>query len=326
MLEGVSLDQLRIFIAAADAGSFSAASRCLKRTQSSVSLTVSNLEREFGVRLFDRTIRPPVLTDQGRALLANARAVINQMDLLKARAKGLAGGSEPELSVVMDVLFPIAQFARVIAGLQEQFPETAIRLNIEHWDVVVQNVLDRRCALGMLGPAIPIPPQLVRERLMTVKLATVVSAQHPLAARRRPIPRKTFAKHIQMLHMEIPPNFSASHPGAVLSPKTWILGNSDAKLAFLRAGCGFSTVPLHVVEQDLASGTLVQIRFEDSAIFDAIEMSMLYRIDSPPGPAGRWLIEHLMQEDGQHLDRGAGGSRSAVQPRSSRSRSRRSKH
>jgi DNA-binding transcriptional LysR family regulator len=68
MLEGVSLDQLRIFIAAADEGGFSAASRCLKRTQSSVSLTVSNLERELGVRLFDRTIRPPVLTDQGRAL------------------------------------------------------------------------------------------------------------------------------------------------------------------------------------------------------------------------------------------------------------------
>jgi DNA-binding transcriptional LysR family regulator len=325
MLEGGSLDQLRIFVAAADEGSFSAAGRCLKRTQSFVSLTVSNLERELGVRLFDRTIRPPVLTDQGRALLANARAVINQMDLLKARAKGLAGGSEPELSVVVDALFPIAQFARVIAGLQEKFPETAIRLNIEHWDVVVQNVLDRRCALGMLMPAIPIPPQLVRERLMTVKVATVVSAQHPLAAQRQPIPRKTFAKHIQMLHMD-PSRLSVSHPSAVLSPKTWILGNNDAKLAFLRAGCGFSTVPLHVVEQDLASGTLVQLRFEDSAVFDAIEMSMLYRIDSPPGPAGRWLIEHLMQEDGQRLDRGAGGSRSAVRPRSSRSRSQRSKH
>ena len=324
MLEGVSLDQLRIFIAAADEGSFSAASRCLKRTQSLVSLTVSNLERQLGVRLFDRTIRPLVLTDQGRALLANARAVINQMDLLKARAKGLAGGSEPELSVVADVVFPIAQFARVIAGLQEQFPETAIRLNIEPRDIAVQHVLDRRSALGILAPG-PRPPQLVRERLMTVKLATVVSAQHPLAAQRRPIPRKTLAKHIQMLHMD-PSKLSVSYPSAVLSPKTWILGNSDAKLAFLRAGCGFSTVPLHVVEQDLASGTLVQIRFEDSAIFDAIEMSMLYRIDSPPGPAGRWLIEHLMQEDGQQLNRGAGGSRSAVQPRSSRSRSRRSKH
>src|ERR1700722_16772245 len=168
MLEGVSLDQLRIFIAAADEGSFSAASRCLKRTQSFVSLTVSNLERELGIRLFDRTIRPLVLTDQGRALLANARAVINQMDLLKARAKGLAGGSEPEPSVVVDVLFPIAKFARAIAGLQEQFPETAIRLNIEPRDVVVQHVLDRRCTLGILAPAVPIPPQLGRESYIRV--------------------------------------------------------------------------------------------------------------------------------------------------------------
>jgi DNA-binding transcriptional LysR family regulator len=310
MLEGVSIDQLRIFIAAADEGSFSAASRCLKRTQSLVSLTVSNLERELGVRLFDRTIRPPVLTDRGRALLANARAVINQMDLLKARAKGLAGGSEPELSVVVDVLFPIAKFAMAIAGLQEQFPETAIRLNIEPRDVVVQHVLDRRCALGILAPAVPIPPPLVRERLMTVKLATVVSAQHPLAAEHRPIPTKTLAKHIQMVSMD-PFKFSPS-PWGVLSPKTWILGNGDAKLAFLRAGCGFSILPLHVVEQDLASGTLVQIRSEDPAVFDAIEMSVLYRIDTPPGPAGRWLIEHLMQEDGQRLDKSAGGSGSTL--------------
>jgi DNA-binding transcriptional LysR family regulator len=59
MLEGVSLDQLRIFIAAADEGSFSAASRCLKRTQSFVSLTVSNLERQWyqAVRSHDSSPR-----------------------------------------------------------------------------------------------------------------------------------------------------------------------------------------------------------------------------------------------------------------------------
>src|ERR1700733_15608049 len=110
MLDGVSLDQLRTFIAAADEGSFSAAARRLKRTQSFVSQAVSNLESQLGVRLFDRTLRFPVLTDQGRAILANARAVTSQMDLLKARAKGLAGGCEPEITVVVDVMFPMAVF------------------------------------------------------------------------------------------------------------------------------------------------------------------------------------------------------------------------
>ena len=68
MLEGVSLDQLRNFIAVADEGSFSAAGRRLKRAQSVVSRTVSILEGQLGVRLFDRTARFPVLTNQGRLL------------------------------------------------------------------------------------------------------------------------------------------------------------------------------------------------------------------------------------------------------------------
>jgi Bacterial regulatory helix-turn-helix protein, lysR family len=62
MLDGVSLDQLRTFITAVDEGSFSAASRRLYRSQSVVSETVSNLEGQIGVQLFDRSGRYPVLT------------------------------------------------------------------------------------------------------------------------------------------------------------------------------------------------------------------------------------------------------------------------
>src|SRR6266478_4359073 len=106
MLDGVSLDQLRIFIVAADEGSFSAAGRRLKRAQSMVSQTLANLEGQLGVRLFDRGGRYPVLTDQGRALLADARAVTGDIDLFNARAKSLAGELEPELSIAVDVMFP----------------------------------------------------------------------------------------------------------------------------------------------------------------------------------------------------------------------------
>ena len=110
MLDGVSLDQLRTFIAAADEGSFSAAGRRLRRAQSVVSQTLANLEGQLGVKLFDRSGRFPVLTDQGRALLADARAVASNIDLFKARAKSLAGGLEPGLSVAVDMMFPPAPF------------------------------------------------------------------------------------------------------------------------------------------------------------------------------------------------------------------------
>src|SRR3979490_2138098 len=65
MLDGVSLDHLRTFIAAADEGSFSAAGRRLRRAQSAVSQTLANLEGQLAVKLFDRSARFPVLTDQG---------------------------------------------------------------------------------------------------------------------------------------------------------------------------------------------------------------------------------------------------------------------
>jgi DNA-binding transcriptional LysR family regulator len=90
MLEGISLDQLRTFIAAVDEGSFSAAGRRLARAQSVISQTLANLEDLIGVKLFDRSARFPVLTDQGRALLADARTVAGNVDRFKAQAKSLA--------------------------------------------------------------------------------------------------------------------------------------------------------------------------------------------------------------------------------------------
>ena len=73
MLDGVTLDQLRTFIAAVDEGSFSAAGRKLRRAQSVVSQTLANLEAQLGVKLFDRTARYPQLTDAGKSLLLDAR-------------------------------------------------------------------------------------------------------------------------------------------------------------------------------------------------------------------------------------------------------------
>lgn len=64
MLDGVSLGQLRIFIAAVEEGSFAAASHKLRRAQSVISQTVSNFEQQIGVALFDRSGRYPKLTAQ----------------------------------------------------------------------------------------------------------------------------------------------------------------------------------------------------------------------------------------------------------------------
>src|ERR1700676_1988638 len=156
MFDGVSLDQLRTFIAAADEGSFSAAGRRLRRAQSVVSQTLANLEAQLGVKLFDRGARFPMLTDQGRALLADARAVAGNVDLFKARAKSLAGGLEPELSVAVDVIFPLTAFTAAVAAFQKEFPAPLLRFDVES-SAVIEPVLEGRCAVGVMA-SLRVPP------------------------------------------------------------------------------------------------------------------------------------------------------------------------
>ena len=312
MLDGVSLDQLRTFIAAVDEGSFSAAGRRLRRAQSVVSQTLANLEGQLGVKLFDRSARRPLLTEQGRALLADAREVAGDMDRFKARAKGLARGLEPELGVYADVMFPIAPITYAVATFQEKFPATALKLYMEGRCTVVRQVLEGHGPVGIVALLSPAPALLTTERLLTVRMAMVVSPQHPLATHDAPIPTALFAEHLQLVHTDRSDGRHDRELG-LLSPRTWLLANLGAKLAFLRAGFGFGFMPQHVVETDLASGELVQIFAEEMPPeAHAVAMSAIYRTDSPPGPAGRWLIDHLKQQDALRLQTQEPGSVAAI--------------
>jgi DNA-binding transcriptional LysR family regulator len=309
MLDGISLDHLRTFIAAADEGSFSAAGRRLRRAQSAVSQSLANLEGELAVKLFDRSARFPVLTEQGRALLADARAVVGDVEFFKARAKTLAGGLEAELSVAVEVMFPLAPLTAAVAAFQREFPATLLRFDVES-SAVVAPVLDGSCAIGVCGGGmggwVLAPPQLTREPLLTVRTSFVVSPRHPLATHRAPIPSTILGEHIQLVHADIADLARAGSP-RLLSPKVWRLSHLGAKLAFLRAGLGFGLMPLHMIEPDLASGALVRISAESSPL-DGYVMAMaaIYRTDTPPGPAGRWFIERLKDEEARRRKRSRG--------------------
>ena len=295
MLDGVSLDQLRTFVAAAEEGNFSAAGRRLRRAQSVVSQTLANLEGQIGVKLFDRSGRIPTLTGQGHALLADARAVAKEVDLFKARAKGIAGGLETELSLVVDSMFPVAVLGSAVAAFQVQFPSIPLRLYVEMREAVVDPVLDRRCAIGIIGSLSPAPPQFSRERLLTVRGIKVVSPQHPLATHDGPIPTAVLAEHIQLVHADHS-NVRRVGKLALLSPRIWRVCDLAAKHHFLRAGIGFGVMPLHMVEADLTSGALVEINVEDDPLEGhAITMSAAYLTNSPPGRAGRWFIDRLKE-------------------------------
>jgi len=295
MLDAVTLDQLRTFIAAADQGSFSGAGRKLRRAQSVVSKTLANLEGQFGVRLFDRARRRPVLTPQGQVLLAHARTVVGDVDLLKAQAKHLAGGLEAELAVVVEVMFPMATLTAAVTAFHAAFPLTPLRLYVEALGAVIQPVLEGRCTLAISGELAFVPPQFSQEPLLHVPLVHVTSPGHALASYGGPIPSSELAKHVQLVLTDRS-TLSKGKEFGVLSPRTWRLADLGAKHAFLRAGLGWGGMPAELVQSDLARGTLVKIVVADAPPRGfALSMHAVYRTEAPPGIAARWFIEGVKQ-------------------------------
>jgi len=309
MLEGVSLDQLRTFIAAVDEGSFSAAARKLNRVQSAVSSWISGLEDQFGVVLFDRSGRFPKLTPEGVLLLADARSIVSGVATMKARARLMASGLETELSVVIDVFFPTAVLSATAKAFASRFPLTPLRLFVEGMGAGYQPVIEGRCGLGVLSTIPVASPTLVSERLGEVPLVAVASPSHPLAQLTHRIPRHEMAKHLQLVLTDRSDLMSGRDFG-VVAPSTWRLADLSTKYAFLKDGIGWGGMPLHMVEKDIASGSLVVLNADDVPPGGyMLTMSAYHRTSDPPGPAGRWLIDHLKEswEDPRprHYDTGS---------------------
>jgi len=293
MLDAMSIDQLRTFIAAADEGSFSAAGRKLRRAQSVVSTTLANLEQQVGFALFERTGRYPQLTEAGRALLEQARQAAAGMDAFKAKARTLAEGLEPELAVAVDVMFPIATLTAAVQAFQLAFPGTPLRLYVEALGAVVQPLVEGNCRVAIIGSLPEIPPGCASEFLLSVAALAVVAPGHPLAALKGAIPQQEAGKHVQLVLTDRS-SLTAGRNFGVMSAQTWRLADLGAKHAFLRAGLGWGYMPLHMVEDDLRTGKLVRIALEPhAALGPGFSMHAIHMKDHPPGPAGRWFVDRL---------------------------------
>ena len=288
MLDGVSLDHLRTFVAAADQGSFSAAGRVLGRAQSVVSQSIANLEAQLGVSLFERVGRYPQLTPHGTNLLGDARRLVNDAEGLKAKARSFSAGLEPELSIVVDVMFPQGCLTDALAGFKKRFVSTPLRLHVEALGAVAQMVLDGRCGLGITGTLPFTPPGVAAERLFSEKVVTVVAPDFPLAMSDGPVTLRDVLDETQLVLTDRSSMTDGIDYG-VQGKNIWRMADLGAKHAFLRAGLGWGHMPHWMVADDLASGRLVSIELEGPSA-GLMPFQAIYPTDQLPGPAGRWLL------------------------------------
>ncbi len=284
-----TLDQLQVFLAVADAGSFSAAARLLNRAQSVVSYTIGNLESQLGVSLFDRTgTRQPRLTDEGRAMLTDARRIVGDLQVMRAKVRSMHQGLEAELSIAISVLVPTPALLAVLRDFQQQFPSVSLRLEIGELGRLVELVLSGRATIGVGGALARQDDTLIVDRIGHNFLLPAAAADHPLAQRRGTLSLQDVREETQIVVSDAS-DLTSGRDFNVLSFKTWRVSDMATKHQLIRGGLGWGGLPASIIHEDLASGRIVHL---DLPSYEQGSYSLyaIRRTDNPPGPAGMWLI------------------------------------
>ncbi len=312
-----TLDQLRVFLTVVDVGSFAGAARRLGRATSVISYSIANLEAQLGVSLFDRqSTRKPQLTEAGRTVVSEARTVTNGINGLRAKVRGLLQGIEAEVHLVLDVMLPAARVVDALKAFRTEFPTVSLRLYVEALGAVTRTVLDRTATIGICGPLDVEVAGLERIAVGSVELVPVAAPAHPLARARRNAPGAG-RDHIQLVLTDRSPLTTGQDPG-MIATKTWRLADLGAKHMLLKEGIGWGYMPEPMVREDLEAGRLVQLDIPEFK-HGSVRLYAIYRTDTPPGPAGSWLIARFEAQAARTSD--AAGRRSLL----SASRERRKK-
>ena len=157
-------DKLRVFHAAAQAGSFTHAGETLHMSQSAVSRQISALERELGVPLFHRHARGLILTGEGELLMNAAREIILKLENVRSQLVDSRGQATGTLRVTTTVGIGSTWLASRVPEFLDRYPGINLELILDDSEL---DVAMRQADVAIRLRA-PTQPDLIQRRLFTV--------------------------------------------------------------------------------------------------------------------------------------------------------------
>lgn len=167
-------DKLRIFHAAAEAGSFTHAGDTLNLSQSAVSRQVSALEHELGVPLFHRHARGLILTEQGEMLMRTADEVMNSLEAVKAELADSKGRPTGSLRVTTTVGLGSTWLATRVNEFLDLYPGISLELILQDGELDV-GMREADVAVRLRAPT---QPDLIQRKLFTVHFRVYASPKY----------------------------------------------------------------------------------------------------------------------------------------------------
>jgi DNA-binding transcriptional LysR family regulator len=289
-----TLDQLQVFIAVVSEGGFSAASRVLNKAQSVVSYTISNLEAQLEVKLFEREgVRQPKLTEEGKAVLEEARRMVADLQSMRARVRGLKEGLEAEISVAVSTIIPDFIMVDVFKRFQEQFPSVSLRLNTGELGMVHNMVATGQATIGFGGSVMEFDDNVICTKIGNNIMLPMASPDHRLSKLNRKLTLADVRGEVQLVVTDSS-GLTGSTMYNLLSYKMWRVSDIATKNSLIAGGLGWGGLPLAVARHGLERGLLKRL---DIDVYEQIEFPIytMHKTSMALGPAARWMADAFRQ-------------------------------
>ncbi|ENY5366146.1 LysR family transcriptional regulator [Raoultella ornithinolytica] len=285
-----SPEALTAFVEAVACGSFSAAARRLRKSQSTISTAISNLEADLGVALFDRATRHPTLTPQGEQVLSYVKAILAASNRLDELAISLSDETEARLTFVLsDTLHPDV-LEDLLQQFDHRFPHTEFECLIGEDEDVIDLLQKERAQVGLIEARDSYPTEIGSTRLpLQTAMAIYVAPAHPLAAQGR----VTWDELHSWRELRLSTFLASSLEPA--KGQVWSAPNYLLLLSMTVQGLGWCILPCALVDEFAGSGTLVALNIPGWP--RAISVDLLWNKKAPPGKAGSWLRQHLQRQE-----------------------------
>jgi LysR family hydrogen peroxide-inducible transcriptional activator len=180
----MNLRDLKYLVAVADLKNFSQASERCFVSQPTLSAQIKKLETELGVTIFERSNRAVRLTEAGEGIVAAARRILTETDLIEQIA---ASSRDPLAGSFRLGAFPTLAsyvFPTLVPRIAKALPKLRLLLIEEKTDTLISQLRSGDCDAALL--ALPVnDPALVAMKLFDDPFLLAVHPQHPLANRQQ---------------------------------------------------------------------------------------------------------------------------------------------
>jgi DNA-binding transcriptional LysR family regulator len=283
----ISLVQLECFIAVAEELHFGAAAARLKMTQPPLSRQIQQLERELSTRLFDRTSRRVALTQAGRALLPNARRLIDLAAKAVSDVRSVEEGAAGTVTIAYTAMAGQSVVPDLLRRASTELPGVTLLLrelvSLDQMEELEKGTVD----IGLTRPLLA-RPQISSRAVYRERLMVALPSASPLAQRGEPVklidlkderllmysPSVARYFHDLLLSMFVA---SGVHPRIVQ-----YAGQVPALLALVSAGIGFTLVPESAGR--IAPDTVALLAISDtdpSSRVNRVELDIAWNSESP---------------------------------------------